>query len=302
MDICKKFIEKSTLVHNGKYNYEFVEYINSNVKVKIVCPKHGIFMQKPAAHQSGKGCLQCSKSRKINKFEFKILASKKHNNKYSYDLVEEFKNTNEKIKIICPEHGIFLQIAKVHLRGSGCPECVGKKKYSTGSFIKKSSAIHNNKYTYEKVKFKNIETNVVITCPIHGDFEQNPRHHMNGSGCKECGKNGYTTNGLRTFYIQRLTIDNKLYGFKYGITNNPQRRRQEQERVSLFNHELIYQYENIGKYIYLLEKYVKSMTSTFKTLDKNYIPDGYTETVVLESEDILLKHINYFLKNNPPEG
>lgn len=39
----KEFIEKGTQLHNGKYDYSNVDYINSRTKVNIICPKHGLF-------------------------------------------------------------------------------------------------------------------------------------------------------------------------------------------------------------------------------------------------------------------
>lgn len=38
----KEFIEKGTQLHNGKYDYSNVDYINSRTKVNIICPKHGV--------------------------------------------------------------------------------------------------------------------------------------------------------------------------------------------------------------------------------------------------------------------
>lgn len=36
----KEFSEKGTQLHNGKYDYSSVDYINSRTKVNIICPKH----------------------------------------------------------------------------------------------------------------------------------------------------------------------------------------------------------------------------------------------------------------------
>ena len=54
-----KFIEKSNKIHYNKYNYDIVEYVNSQIKVKIICPIHGIFKQSPNNHQKGIGCPRC---------------------------------------------------------------------------------------------------------------------------------------------------------------------------------------------------------------------------------------------------
>jgi hypothetical protein len=57
---------------------------------------------------------------------------------------------------------------------------------SKNDFIQKANAIHNNKYTYDNCVYVNARTNIIITCPIHGDFKQLPCHHLNGHGCPKC--------------------------------------------------------------------------------------------------------------------
>lgn len=46
----KLFIERSTEVHNGKYDYSLVDYKGATEKVKIICPRHGIFEQVASSH------------------------------------------------------------------------------------------------------------------------------------------------------------------------------------------------------------------------------------------------------------
>jgi len=57
-----KFIERSNKAHKNKYEYNLVEYINCKIKVKIICPIHGIFEQSPDHHSRGVGCPECSKT------------------------------------------------------------------------------------------------------------------------------------------------------------------------------------------------------------------------------------------------
>jgi len=54
-----KFIEKAKVVHGDKYDYSLVEYRNNKTKVKIVCPEHGVFEQRPDSHLNDKGCPKC---------------------------------------------------------------------------------------------------------------------------------------------------------------------------------------------------------------------------------------------------
>jgi hypothetical protein len=62
------FIERSTKIHKGVYDYSNVKYINHSTKVDIICKKHGPFKQTPNNHMiHRKGCIKCSKM--ISKME-----------------------------------------------------------------------------------------------------------------------------------------------------------------------------------------------------------------------------------------
>jgi len=73
------FIGKANKIHNFKYDYSKVVYINSRTKVCIICPIHGEFWQTANAHIQGSGCPKCHQSKgeiqiekwlKENKFQF----------------------------------------------------------------------------------------------------------------------------------------------------------------------------------------------------------------------------------------
>ena len=63
---CDKamFVEKAKSIHNDRYDYSKVEYVNAHTKVCIICPEHGEFWQTPNNHLNGNGCPLC-KNRKI---------------------------------------------------------------------------------------------------------------------------------------------------------------------------------------------------------------------------------------------
>ncbi len=54
------FISKANEVHNYKYDYSLVKYIKCDIKVKIICPKHGIFEMMPFRHLAGSKCPKCA--------------------------------------------------------------------------------------------------------------------------------------------------------------------------------------------------------------------------------------------------
>jgi len=181
-----KFVEKSNIIHNNKYDYSLVDYKGCEIKVKIICSKHGIFEQIPIDHLYNKcGCPHCGGTMKSDTNKFIKKSNKIHNNKYDYSLVN-YINKDKKVKIICSEHGIFEQIPNSHLKGHGCSLCNGGRLSTIGDFINKSKNVHNNKYDYTLVDYVNAQTKIKIICPKHGVFEQEANSHLMNHGCPLC--------------------------------------------------------------------------------------------------------------------
>ena len=124
--------------------------------------------------------------KKLTNDEFINKSKAVHGDKYDYSKVD-YKNSHEKVCIICPKHGEFLQTPNSHLNGSGCPECCDfNHKYTTEEFIQKSRNKHGDKYDYSKVEYVNNHTKVCIICPKHGEFWMKPQNHLFGQGCFKC--------------------------------------------------------------------------------------------------------------------
>ena len=54
--------------------------------------------------------------------------------------------------------------------------------------IKDFIEVHGNKYDYSKVTYTGVSKNIIIICPIHGDFKLMAGKHKLGRGCKDCRK------------------------------------------------------------------------------------------------------------------
>jgi predicted nucleic-acid-binding Zn-ribbon protein len=199
------FIEKAKIIHGNKYDYLKVDYKNNSTKVIILCKEHGEFTQNPYNHLNGAGCGRCAGTAKYNTDEFIEKVKLIHGDKYNYSKVN-YKNSITKTIIICKEHGEFEQTPKLHLNGAGCGKCVGTAKSNTKEFIEKSKLIHEDKYDYSMVDYKNCNTEVIIICKIHGEFKQKPNNHLNNYGCSKCSGN------------YRMTINEFIEKFKekYG--------------------------------------------------------------------------------------
>ena len=140
----------------------------------------------------------------------------KNGNKYDYSKVN-YINARTKVCIICPEHGEFWQKVEDHFRGVGCPECNkkrlknGARRFTKEEFIQKAKEIHNDKYDYSKIKYKDCRTKICIICPEHGEFWQTPLSHLHTRGCPKCSKRYMDTE----YFIEKAK---ELYGDKYDYS------------------------------------------------------------------------------------
>jgi len=206
------FIKKSKEIHGDKYDYTLVDYKKSNIKVKIICPKHGVFYQLPSGHLQGKGCVVCGGSEKYTTDKFIKKSKEIHGDKYDYTL-SEYKGIKSKVKIICSKHGIFEQKAETHLNGSICKKCyLDKLKKTTKKFVEQSLNKHSDKYDYSLVDYKNNKTKVKIICKYHGIFEQLPTFHIRGQGCKECADADKTLN-IIDFIKKSKKVHGDIYDY-----------------------------------------------------------------------------------------
>lgn len=162
--------------------------------------------------------------KKLTTEEWITKAKQIHGNKYDYSKVN-YVNARTKIKIICPEHGEFLQLANGHLQGYGCKECgLASKTKTLQKFIKEANIAHSNKYKYTKTNYINAISKVIITCPIHGEFLQTPHHHIEGGGCPDCAVKARTSS-TETFIKHAINIhgiDSYNYSLvKYTLAHVP---------------------------------------------------------------------------------
>lgn len=70
----QEFVKRSVIKHNNKYDYSLVDYKTLTDPVKIICPEHGVFEQKPREHIQGHGCPLCA-STAISSVSQKWLSS-----------------------------------------------------------------------------------------------------------------------------------------------------------------------------------------------------------------------------------
>ena len=185
--------ECKEILKDKDYDYSLVEYKNVKTPVKVICHKkdvhgveHGLFEVQPSMLLKRCGCPKCA--HKYMDTDMWIDKAKKvHGNRYDYSK-SVYVDSRTPITIICPIHGEFKQAPSSHVGGKcGCPKCNGGVSFDRDTFIKIATEKHEGKYSYDKFVYVNARTKGIITCPIHGDFEQTPELHANrGNGCPKC--------------------------------------------------------------------------------------------------------------------
>ena len=220
----ESFIEVAKKVHGDFYDYSETVYKNAQEKVKIICPKHGPFEQRPSNHLKGIRCPHCGAEiggQKItsNTEEFIKKATAIHGDKYDFSKVV-YTIATEKVLVRCKEHGEFRMTPQNILAGHGCPVCAGNIQLDTAEFIRRSNEIHDGIYDYSKTVYVNNHEKVCIICHQknkygreHGLFRQSPASHMKGSGCPKC-KSSHLEKQVRSFlghngiqFVEQQTFD-----------------------------------------------------------------------------------------------
>ncbi|MBR1154393.1 hypothetical protein [Bradyrhizobium sp. JYMT SZCCT0428] len=218
-----QYIARAKSVHGDTYDYSKTEYGHSQKPLTIVCRVHGRFQLNAASHLQGRGCSACAKVRKrapkkVDLAEFINRSSKRHNGKYDYDNVR-FTSVSDLVTIVCPEHGAFVQKARAHYEGNGCPQCGRTRKNMIAiyqeEFVREAQVVHEKKYDYSRVKFKSKRNSerIEIVYLDHGVFLHNPMNHLRGSGCRGCAGNAPRTTSS---FIEAAR---EVHGAKYDYDN-----------------------------------------------------------------------------------
>jgi hypothetical protein len=117
------FLEKSRMVHGDTFDYSKTVYRSNKHVIVVGCRKHGDFQTLPGRHARGAGCPICAiEGRRTQQEDFISRSIIIHGEKYDYSKVDYHTGT-EKVVIVCPKHGAFLQSPSKHLAGKGCLAC-----------------------------------------------------------------------------------------------------------------------------------------------------------------------------------
>ena len=193
----EEFFKRSNIVHHNKYDYSKSNFVDLSTEVLIYCIIHSnFFKQKPLTHIRGNtNCEYCVKDKLIKYYENKRVSTseivkrfkKQHKNKYDYSLIQNPIKCEDKINIVCPNHGKFTQRVSNHIRGDGCPTCAGNEALTIEDM--KALAEKRNG-TCLSSTYKNLRTKLKWRCADGHVWEASPdqiRH--NNSWCPTCSYN-----------------------------------------------------------------------------------------------------------------
>lgn len=151
--------------------------------------------------------------KKLTNEEFIKRCKEKFGDEFSYDKTT-YKNVRTKV-IITDKNGndfsIYPQMFLERYKNTGII------RYNKENFIKESKKIFGDRYTYDKVECSNSHDDVIITCPIHGDFIKKAYAHLiQKQGCPKCGKSCKTL--TTEDFIQRANaIHNNRFDYSKVI-------------------------------------------------------------------------------------
>lgn len=204
----EEFIKRAKLIHGDTYNYDLVDYIRSQIKIKIICGLHGIFEQLPQGHLRGMGCNECrhitvGNLLRSNKEDFVNKAKLVHNDLYDYSLFE-YIHIHAKGKIICHKHGIFEQEPNSHLDGNGCSKCTHRVSKSETKWLD-SLQIPLRQYSIKtavkKINVDGYDPDTHTAYQFHGDYWHGNPETYNPSDIHPLSKKTYG-------YLYKETLEN----------------------------------------------------------------------------------------------
>jgi len=267
-------ISKLVAVHGDRYDYSKVKYNKSNGKITVICKEHGEFGQTFNDHLGGAGCRKCALGgdydevfRKIDNNSFIQELTEVNDLVKSGDLkiLSKYKNSTTPI-LVENKYGKLLMSPRslYNNKPLSILNAIDKTQY----FINKATDVHKGKYTYDKVVYTGATDKVTITCPIHGDFEQQTQAHLQGQGCTKCKneKTGWTYTAWSKaapgnpgiLYVLRCWNDDEEF-YKIGITCQSKVKGRYHNKLRMpYNYEIVEEIvSDDRKYIYKLEKQLK---------------------------------------------
>lgn len=224
--------------------------------------------------------------RKLTQDEFITKCIEKHGDKYDYSLVE-YKNTRNKVTIICKLHGVFNQLPKSHYTGQGCPFCAGVNTPTTNEYINRCIDIHKDIYDYSLIESDYVKSDdyIKVINKLNGlIYIQLSDHHRNGIRPTKIESNslvkklkeihndkfGYITEKETYYSTDKIKIINKITNDEFYYRVDRHLSGMKPNKVTL-NHFLIKSKEiHNDKYDYSLVSGFNSISEKVEIICKEH--------------------------------
>lgn len=301
-EVLFRFKEK----HGDEFDYSLFVFFGYNEKSKITCRTHGVFYQSPAHHFRGQGCPDCKyikiskKLKKDNKY-FLDKSNIVHKEAYDYSL-SKYDGYDSIVSIICQKHGVFNQVASVHLAGHGCKGCAIDSLSSSTTknidhFLSKAKAVHGDVYDYSYSVYSKTKDKIKIRCRDHGFFYQDVSNHLAGKGCPKCGLSGFSRSsyndlckrrhkGKSNIYLIKCFNENEEF-FKIGITSSKRVNLRFPSKKSMpYNYKVVFFLQESSDFIWDIERKIHNINKKNKYKPKIYFA-GETECYSIVDSGII---------------
>ena len=90
-------------------------------------------------------------------------------------------------------------------------------KLTLNEYVQRVNQKHSNKYDYSNSVYFGMASQILIVCPIHGEFSQLASNHMVGKGCPKC-KNNVTSVRCKHSTSDFISKAIKIHGDTYEYT------------------------------------------------------------------------------------
>ncbi|MEB2492862.1 hypothetical protein SOP93_16985 [Peribacillus frigoritolerans] len=215
------------------------EYKNQLTKLTWKCSNGHVWETLPKHIRKGAWCPICSRKKENRNFHKNVtieLLKQKAEEKEGKCLSNKYINQITKLPFKCKEGHIFESTPSSILRGTWCPYCAGKHKYS----IEKMHKIAKN-YGGKCLSsnYTNVFTKLKWSCSNGHEFEAIPKHVINGHWCPNCT---IYINEERCRYILEQLFDAKFIKTRNILGDNYE--------LDGYNEELKIAFEFQGKQHY----------------------------------------------------
>lgn len=137
---------------------------------------------------------------------------------------------------------------------------------------------HGDKYDYNQVKYESTSAKVIIICPKHGQFTQQPIEHWKGRGCRKCGNEAKLkwTETEHEFIVQNYSkLGCYACAEQLGKTYESVRARASDFKIRSHLYQRIETYKELPPHLWKQLLHNADMRNLPVEIDREYIWDIY---------------------------